>query len=276
MPLKPTLPSNLDSTMAALTGKRNNKSSAVRRQKPPRAASKPAPTRRKGANGPDAATVYERIWSAIMDHSLPPETRLVEERLCGIFGMGRTRLRQVLQRLAHERVVTLMHNRGAMVSMPSVREAREVFAARRILEASIVATFIESATRADCRRIHDYLAREQLAWSRNDRREALKLSGDFHLAIAEIAGNNILVDMLRDLVSRSSLIIAVYQAPGTPFCPPDAHQELVAALERRDPGAVDLMLHHLDHVLADLRFEQPGDQPLDLRSVFAQPAKRTP
>jgi DNA-binding GntR family transcriptional regulator len=220
--------------------------------------------------------VYERIWSAIMDHSLPPETRLVEARLCDIFGMGRTRLRQVLQKLAHERVVTLMPNRGAMVAKPSVREAREVFAARRILEASIVATFIASATRADCRRIQDHLARERLAWSRNDRREALKLSGDFHLAIAEIAGNNILADMLRDLVSRSSLIIAVYQARDTPFCPPDEHAELAVALERRDPGAVDLMLRHLDHVLADLRFEQPGDTPLDLRAVFAPRSRHKP
>lgn len=250
--------------MATLTTKRNSKV----------AAPVPRKAGRKVSAGPDAATVYDRIWSAIMDHSLPPETRLVEERLCEIFGMGRTRLRQVLQRLAHERVVTLMPNRGAMVSKPSVREAREVFAARRILEAGIVAEFIESATRADCKRIQDHLAREKLAWRRNDRREALKLSGDFHLMIAEIAGNNILVDMLRDLVSRSSLIIAVYQAPGTPFCPPDAHEELARALEERSPEAVDLMLRHLDHVLDELRFEQPEDEPLDLGSIFAQQGKR--
>jgi DNA-binding GntR family transcriptional regulator len=55
---------------------------------------------RGAARGIDAAEVHERIWSAIMDHSLPPETRLVEGELCKIFGLGRTRLRQVLQRLA--------------------------------------------------------------------------------------------------------------------------------------------------------------------------------
>jgi DNA-binding GntR family transcriptional regulator len=261
--------------MTTLSGKRNNGPADGQRRKSPREPSRALRTRRAGSNGPDAATVYERIWSAIMDHSLPPETRLVEERLCEIFGLGRTRLRQVLQRLAHERVVTLMPNRGAMVSKPSVREAREVFAARRILEAGIVATFIESASRADCKRIHEHLAREKAAWRQSDRREALKLSGDFHLIVAEVAGNNILVDMLRDLVSRSSLIIAVYQSPGAPFCPPDAHQELAAALERRDPAAVDLMLRHLDHVLADLRFEQPGDKAFDLRSVFSQKGDMT-
>ena len=96
----------------------------------------------------------------------------------------------------------------------------------------------------------------------------LKLSGEFHLLVAEMAGNQILADMLRDLVSRSSLIIAVYQAPGAPSCPPDEHLQLLAALERRDPGAIGLMVRHLDQVLADLRLEEPTGKSIDLRSVF--------
>ncbi len=203
-----------------------------------------------------------------MDHSLPPETRLVETELCEIFGLGRTRLRQVLQRLAHERVVTLMRNRGAMVSRPSVREAREVFAARRVIEASVVETFIKMATRRDIKRLQDHLAREEEAWRANERRSILKLSGEFHLLIAETADNSILLELLRDLISRSSLIIAVYQTPGAAPCPPDAHRELTASLERRERGAIKLMTQHLDHVLADLMLEDRGETRADLRSVF--------
>ena len=124
------------------------------------------------ANGADVGAVYEQIWTAIIDHSLPPQTRLVEERLCEIFGLGRTRLREVLQRLAHERVVTLLPNRGAAVSKPSVREAHEVFVARELLEAGTVAGFIRSATRADCKRLHQHLAREHAAWRQGNRRAA--------------------------------------------------------------------------------------------------------
>jgi len=216
----------------------------------------------------DTATVHERIWSAIMDHSLPPETRLVESELCEIFGLGRTRLREVLQKLAHERVVTLMRNRGAMVSKPNVREAREVFAARRVIETHIVETFIKTATRKDVNRLHDHLAREHEAWRSNNRRAMLKLSGEFHLALAETADNHILLDMLRDLVSRSSLIIAVYQAPGAALCPRDEHRELTASLERRDRGAIKLMSRHLDHVFADLILEDRGEDRVDLQTVF--------
>src|SRR6266850_4059950 len=123
--------------------------------------------RHASAKAVDIADVHERIWSAIIDNSLPPETRLVETELCEIFGLGRTRLRQVLQKLAHERVVTLMRNRGAMVSKPSVREAREVFAARRVIEANIVETFIKTATRKDIKRLQDHLVREEEAWRDN-------------------------------------------------------------------------------------------------------------
>ena len=61
---------------------------------PTGAISKSLRLRRNGANGANVDDVYEQIWSAIIDNSLPPETRLVEERLCEIFGLGRTRLRR--------------------------------------------------------------------------------------------------------------------------------------------------------------------------------------
>ena len=228
----------------------------------------PLRTRRAAPKTVDIADVHERIWSAIMDHSLPPETRLVETELCEIFGLGRTRLRQVLQKLAHERVVTLMRNRGAMVSKPSVREAREVFAARRVIEANIVETFIKTATRKDIKRLQDHLAREEEAWRDNDRRAILKLSGEFHLLLAESADNSILLELLRDLISRSSLIIAVYQVPGTSPCPPDAHRELTATLERRERTAIKLMIQHLNHLFTDLMLEDRNETRVDLRSVF--------
>jgi DNA-binding GntR family transcriptional regulator len=228
----------------------------------------PLRAHRAAAKAVDIADVHERIWSAIMDHSLPPETRLVETELCEIFGLGRTRLRQVLQKLAHERVVTLMRNRGAMVSKPSVREAREVFAARRIIEANIVETIIKTATRKDIKRLQDHLAREEEAWRDNDRRSILKLSGEFHLLLGEIADNSILLELLRDLISRSSLIIAVYQVPGASPCPPDAHRELTATLERRERGAIKLMIQHLDHLTTSLMLEDRTETRVDLRSVF--------
>ncbi|NKF24238.1 GntR family transcriptional regulator [Solimonas marina] len=211
---------------------------------------------------------YERIYAAIIDHSLPPGARLVENRLCEIFGLGRTRVRQVLQKLASERLVTLLPNRGAIVAAPTVQDALDIFEARRLLEPGIVQRFVERATRADIQRIRDHLQKEKVAAKRNDRRSAIRLSGDFHLIIAECAGNATLLELLRELVSRSSLIIALYQEAGSVCCPPDEHQELVTALEKRKADAAQLMLHHLEHVLADLRLEEPPAPGVDLLAVL--------
>ena len=67
--------------------------------------------------------IYERMVSAILDHQLPPGTKLVEDRLAEAFGVSRTRIRPVLVRLANEQVVTLTPNRGAAIAEPSEAEA---------------------------------------------------------------------------------------------------------------------------------------------------------
>lgn len=220
------------------------------------------------ADGLETNEVYRRILGAILDHSLPPATRLVEGDLCEIFNLGRTRMRQVLQRLAHERMVTLLRNRGATVARPSANEAREVFAARRVLEYGIVEAFLAHAGPSDLQRLQAHLAQEERAWREHDRRAMLKLSGEFHLLVADAAGNRILTEMLRDLVSRSSLIIAVYQSPSSHPCPPDAHRELTALLEQRDARAAEAIVQHLDHVMAELRFEDREEGAVDLHKVF--------
>ena len=72
--------------------------------------------------------IYQRMVATILDHRLPPGTKLVEDRLASAFGVSRTRVRPVLVRLANEQIVTLTPNRGATVAQPSEQEAREAAA----------------------------------------------------------------------------------------------------------------------------------------------------
>lgn len=218
------------------------------------------------------AAAYERMWSAIVDHSLPPGTRLVEDQLCEAFGVGRTRVRQLLQRLSHEHVVTLTPNRGAIVSRPSVQRAHEVFEIRSVLESAVVSKLLDSVTKADKRRIREHLQREKTAWRARDRRSIIKLSGEFHLILAMLAGNELALNMLRELVTQSSLIIAVYQAPGTAPCPPDEHERLCEAIESSDRSAVRLMQQHLQHVLDDLKLVESSERGVDLVTVLTHVA----
>src|ERR1700677_4989850 len=82
-------------------------------------------------------TIYDKIHRAIAERRLLPGSRLVEDQLAEVFGVSRMRIRWVLQSLARDKVVTLHKNRGACVAEPTVKEAKEVFAARRLLEGSL-------------------------------------------------------------------------------------------------------------------------------------------
>eukprot|EP01031_Cornospumella_fuschlensis_P003229 gene3229-4017_t len=87
--------------------------------------------------------------ATILDHRLPPGTKLIEEKLATAFGVSRTRIRPVLVRLANEQIVTLTPNRGATVAQPTEKEAREVFEVRRMIEPTLIECFIASATADD-------------------------------------------------------------------------------------------------------------------------------
>lgn len=215
--------------------------------------------------------IIEQIMAAIVEHRLPPGTKLGEDRLCEVFGVGRTRIRQVLLRLAGEKVVTQVANRGAFVAQPSVQEAREMFDARRMIEANLVARLAGRITDAQLRQLRERIAREHAAEEAGDGRAMIKLSGEFHVAIAEMAGNTVLAEVLRELVARCSLIIALYGSSPARYCPKEEHAALLDAIRRRDgKAAAELMREHLDHVEAALDLKEEESKAIDLKAVFAE------
>ncbi|MEK7753056.1 MAG: GntR family transcriptional regulator [Acidobacteriota bacterium] len=226
------------------------------------------PLARRGALDEDA--IYERIMAAVFEHRLPPGTKLGEDKLAGIFGVSRARIRRVLLRLAHEHVVTLEPNRGAFVAKPTAAEARDIFEARRLIEPGIVTQFIDRADRTGMTRLRQHVAKERRARAADDLRAIVRLSGEFHVLIAEIAGNAMLARTMRELTLLTCLIIALYDAPAVPHCRSDEHADIVEAIARKDQErAVGLMIEHLDHVRAGLDLDVESAEPADLDAILS-------
>ena len=219
---------------------------------------------------PDVDTIHQRVLLAIVEHRLPPGTKLGEERLAAVFGVSRTQIRQVLKRLAHNSIVTVQANRGAVVSSPTVEEAREVFAARRLIEPDLIRKATQAATPADIKRLRRHVGLESAARGANDKRAIIRLTGEFHQSIAEIAGNRFLARTLRELETLTCLVIILYDAPNNPACPPDEHAALVDAIEARDAGrAAALMQEHLRHVEGALDFGRNNHGEIDFDAIFS-------
>jgi DNA-binding GntR family transcriptional regulator len=212
---------------------------------------------RSELKSPKAARLHSALHAAILDHRLPPGARLPEDELASLYGVSRTIVRTALQALAHDRVVTIAQNRGAQVAEPSAEEARQVFEARSLIEPRVAALAAERATPADAKRLVRHIREEHKALAADEKGRAIALSGTFHLTIAEIAAQPILAGYVRELVSRSSLIIALYWRRQDAMCERHAHMALVEAIkagERRQ--AAELMLSHIVDLLSGLDLSQ--------------------
>ena len=215
--------------------------------------------------------IYERLMAAIFEHRLPPGTKLGEESLAAIFGVSRARIRRVLPRLAHDGVVHLEPNRGAFVAKPTVQEARDVFEARRVIEPAIVQRLVQKPDRrALVTRLRQHVAAERHARTAGDTRAIVRLSGEFHILLAEMAGNASLTRAMRELATLTCLIIALYDKPSVPHCLGDEHAAIVEALATGEAKRLaQLVVEHLNHVEAGLDLSVPDDGPIDLAAALA-------
>lgn len=202
--------------------------------------------------------IVEAITRAIVEHRLQPGSKLAEQKLADHFGVSRTLVRQALFQLAQNRLVRMEPARGAFVAAPTVEEARQVFQVRRMLETEMTREFVRSVTPARIRALKEHMARERAAVDNQDAAGGIELLGDFHVRMAELCGNEVLAQILRDLVSRSSLISLMYQREGAALHSQEEHVEIVRALAARDEKkAVRLMQEHLLHVEQSLAFDRP-------------------
>jgi DNA-binding GntR family transcriptional regulator len=212
-----------------------------------------------------ADRVYEAIYAAVIDHRLAPGARLREEELAQAFDVSRTLVRQALHRLAQDGVVRLRPNRGAQVPEPTREEGTHVFDARRVVECEVMrrlAGRLDAAQRSVLRRIVDA---EERATAAGDHRDAIRLSGEFHLALARASGNPLFVRMVEELLPTTSLLMALYKAPGEPMCVAHGHRALLDTLQDATAAAAAAeMRRHLNEI----------ERSLDTPAVRAAPALR--
>ena len=212
-------------------------------------------------NAPTSSTqrIVEAIVEAIVERRLMPGTKLAESQIGSLFDVSRTVVRQALNQLSRDRLVTLEPARGAFVAMPSIDEARQVFAARQLIEAAVVRELAGRIGDAQIAELRAHLRQERAAIGRTDAGGVsgrTRLLADFHVFLARLLGNEVLAQLLADLLSRSSLISLMYQSSHSAEHSAAEHVAIVDALERRDArAAAKLMTQHLHSVEHNLRLD---------------------
>ena len=217
------------------------------------------------------AEMAERLRVTILSGMLPPGTKLPEETLAETFGVSRTRVRPVLQRLAFEQLVELRRNRGAYIASPSTKEARDVFDARRVIERVTTGIVARTILTPSITMLRQCIRDQEAAALQGDRQGAIRASGEFHRHLAQLAHNGALVSALESLILRTSLIVALYGGPRT-LGSAIAHQrDIVDRLEEGDSDAAALAMERcLFAIERELDLVNADPAPVDLARAIQQ------
>lgn len=220
---------------------------------------------------PSATDISNRIIEAVMAQKLAPGTRLGEQQLAILFDCSRTIVREALTRLATRGIVTVSARRGWFVVEPSEAEAREAFAARRVIEVGLIRE-MPPLDKDAIKQLRAHLQREKAAVRGEDVGARSFLLGDFHVCLAECLGNSLLADTLRDFTARTTLIAMLYQSSHDAAQSCEDHVRIVSALEAGDTALAErLMTEHIGTVQAALRLKPApdGDALGQLRQALA-------
>ena len=203
--------------------------------------------------------IHAMLRDILLAGSLAPGSKLAELRLASVFGTTRERVRKVLLRLAGERLVDLVPNRGAFVATLDPATAQEVRGARQTLEAGIAFRLAGERGEESLIELEKHLVHERLAERSADNAAVVRLASEFHLKLAAMSRNAHVARLMDELVGRTRMLVAALGGP-TACCAHAEHPAIVRAIRERDGAtAARHLIEHLSYI------ESP--RPRDVRDI---------
>jgi DNA-binding GntR family transcriptional regulator len=151
-----------------------------------------------------------------------------------------------------------------------VDTAKAIFEVRRALEDAVIRLAAVKITRDQLREIRKNVESEAVYRRANRIREAIQLSGEFHILLGKFCGNPIFAALVKQLVARTSLVVSLYENQDTMSCWHDDHGLLVKHLEAHAAGpASALMRKHLIEIEKSLSLDRQPATPFDLRAIYS-------
>lgn len=209
---------------------------------------------------PLRAQVIDALRAAILDFQLVPGQRLVERELIEQLGVSRTTVREALRELTSEGLVTVVPQKGAIVSAPSIAEAEELFAARIRLEGLIVRRFVDRAAKSQMIRLAaaaEAFAEASSSLAPDSHTAVLKAKDAYYAVLVEGSGSPVLQQLVDNIQAR----LRVLRTQGMPGDHAETVEKLrgvVDAAQARDPDTAERLYdEHMqaaaDNALASLR-----------------------
>lgn len=194
----------------------------------------------------------DHLRAAIVDGRLRPGQRLVERELCETLDVSRTLVREALSQLEVEGLVQIVPHRGPMVAAYTAEETIGIYEVRAVLEELAGRQFVERATAAERSALRQALHSIEEVYRDPAGSNLLAAKAQFYLALADGTHNPVLVETLRHIHGRVTLLRASTLAqPGRPAAALAEMAEIVRQIEKGDAVAAGRACRrHVENALA--------------------------
>jgi DNA-binding GntR family transcriptional regulator len=193
---------------------------------------------------------YKRIKDAILKHEIVPGQRLSHDELVLRLKISQTPIREALSRLAQEGYVTRLTNRGYRVSEMTAAEVAELFGLRHALESHCLSEAIQRLRPGDISTLENNVKAHRKAIAATAALiDRYLINKNFHVTIAEIAGNRAIARLLDDACKKLILKRRIEGVSQSGFMISREHSEILKAIKRKDlKKSQALMRVHLDGI----------------------------
>lgn len=203
--------------------------------------------------GGATARVVEALREAIASLELPPGAFLDKSALCERLGVSRFPVSEALSRLQAEGLVQIQPQRGSIVSLIRLADARENMFLRRSLEVEAVRTLAPIATKELCARLRRNLNDQAKALAADDRSTFHSLDLAFHDMLLDAVGFHKVKQTVESARIGLDRIRRILTSPEIAAVTRNEHERIVEAIESGNGGkAADAMRAHLDAVMVRL------------------------
>jgi DNA-binding GntR family transcriptional regulator len=190
---------------------------------------------------------YQQIKEYILNSDFYPGQHIRHVEVSRALGMSRTPAREAMQRLVEEGLVVYVPNRGYFVNEMTAREAEELYELREILEVFCVQQAIDKSTNKQLGGLRRQLNVYKNSMKKSITRHTLLVDRDFHLRIAQLAGNEmvykLLVSVLEKVIMKRNIERIVPADGKTGY---KRHAIVLKAIESRDKHqAVQQIREHI-------------------------------
>ncbi|MDD4160344.1 MAG: GntR family transcriptional regulator [Synergistaceae bacterium] len=195
--------------------------------------------------------IYLSLKQDILWLRLKPRTMLTEQSLAEIYSTSKTPIREALAKLICDGLIKVFPYKGYMVSDISYSDVKNLFEYRWVLENANLCLAIKSSTADQLQRL-ETLADKLESYTDEEPKFSplIKSNNDFHLCLAEITGNPIMLEQLVCTIEKLQRVMWLSATEGSIDVSIREHFKFVEYIRNKDlAGAQLLMKKHIDDVL---------------------------